>query len=252
MNYGVFEDMEKKSLIGFGRVKMLSKDLAWLEGGRVRMSLQKKGIGREMTKYAINYARKANAKIAQFDTSSRNLGSVTLAKVFGFKEKKSKEVLVSKLDRVKIQDHELPKFNKISAKEALEFYKSLEIGPGNEICVGWSYIPLEKKHLLNENWSWIRNSEAILQKIKLKSTYLQEGPTENELWMITYGEQTATSNLVLNALNKELKKKKIDEISVFCDLPTVEMVKSMGFAYPNYFGGKGERIRVVLFEKHLS
>lgn len=46
LNYGAFEDLEKKILIGFGRVKYFPNGVAWLEGGRVRPSYQRKGIGK--------------------------------------------------------------------------------------------------------------------------------------------------------------------------------------------------------------
>ncbi len=169
-----------------------------------------------------------------------------------FKEKKSKDVLVSNLNRIIIQIKNIPKCEKISAKDALEFYKSLDIGPGNEICVGWSYVPLELEHVENELWSWIRNDGAILQTVRVGETLLQEGPTENELWMITYGEPMAASNLVICVLREELKAKKVDEIGVFCDLSTTDIIKNMGFEYPSSFDGKHERTRLTLFEKHLD
>ena len=78
--YGTFLDKDMKELVGFGRVKMFSNGVAWLEGGRVKVSHQKKGIGREQLKYAIDYAIKVGARVAQYDTSSRNFGSISLAK----------------------------------------------------------------------------------------------------------------------------------------------------------------------------
>ncbi len=42
MNYGTFIDEAKTELIGFGRVKSYDKDIAWLEGGRIKVSYQGK------------------------------------------------------------------------------------------------------------------------------------------------------------------------------------------------------------------
>ena len=36
--YGAFLEIEMKELIGFGRVKMFSNGVAWLEGGRVKIT----------------------------------------------------------------------------------------------------------------------------------------------------------------------------------------------------------------------
>lgn len=45
------------NLIGFGRLKIFDEDLAWLEGGSVKSSYQKQGIGKELMGYAINSVR---------------------------------------------------------------------------------------------------------------------------------------------------------------------------------------------------
>ena len=37
LNYGVFSELNFKNLIGFGRVKVYDYNLAWLEGGRVKL-----------------------------------------------------------------------------------------------------------------------------------------------------------------------------------------------------------------------
>ena len=50
LNYGTFIDENKKELIGFGRVKLYNKDVAWLEGGRIKLfvrSFFEKGWGSE-------------------------------------------------------------------------------------------------------------------------------------------------------------------------------------------------------------
>ena len=50
MNYGTFKDENKTELIGFGRVKIYNKDIAWLEGGRIKVSYQGQGIGIDSTR----------------------------------------------------------------------------------------------------------------------------------------------------------------------------------------------------------
>jgi len=140
--YGAFLEEEMKELIGLGRVKMFSNGVAWLEGGRVKITHQKQGIGRDLMKYAIDYAIQVGAKVAQYDTSSRNFGSKALAKFHGFKEKKRMEVLECKIKELKLTKGDFSQIRKITNEEAKSKYKKMDIGPGEELNIGWSYIPL--------------------------------------------------------------------------------------------------------------
>jgi len=160
--YGAFLEEEMKELIGLGRVKMFSNGVAWLEGGRVKITHQKQGIGRDLMKYAIDYAIQAGAKVAQYDTSSRNFGSKALAKFHGFKEKKRMEVLECKIKELKLTKGDFSQIRKITNEEAKSKYKKMDIGPGDEINIGWSYIPLSS--LEDKNSVWLTNPQAILQK----------------------------------------------------------------------------------------
>ena len=52
-NFGAFLDEAKKKLVGFSRVKIYNKKLAWFEGGRVKKSFQKQGIGKALAQYLL-------------------------------------------------------------------------------------------------------------------------------------------------------------------------------------------------------
>ena len=245
MNYGTFKDENKTELIGFGRVKLYDKEIAWLEGGRIRVSYQGKGIGKLQLNYAIEYAKKVGAKVAQYDTGSKNFASISLAKHFGFKQKKCMDLVEADSDNIKISRKITPKFEKLTAKEVKEYYKEFKIGPGTEICVGWSYIPL--KYITDEQGSWIYNGDAILQKIEFKSFHTYEIPLKNEIWMITYGKPKAVLDLIQYTIQKELETKKSIAFEVFCKADVVELMKKMGFKYH-----EDERFGVILFEKELN
>jgi len=246
MNYGAFKDKEKKILIGFGRVKIISKELAWLEGGRVKSSLQHQGIGKVMINYALEYAKQIHIKTAQYSTWSKNFDSVSLAKKFGFQKKMCMDYLESDIKTIKLIEKPSSKVENISAKEALKIYGNIPNGPGEELCVGWSYIPLKLENLVSKNWSWIRNSGAILQKIEFKRTHLQEVPKSNEIWMIVYGELTAARELIQFTVQNELKKNDFEIFAVFCLSDIATIIKEIGFSYYDE-----ERSGVVLFEKKL-
>jgi len=245
--YGAFLDESMNELIGFGRVKIYPNGLAWLEGGRVKASHQKKGIGRDLMKYAIDYAIKMGAKTAQYDTSSRNFGSLSLAKFHGFKEKKRTEVLELDISELKLKEYDYSDMREISSEEAKEIYKKINIGPGDELNIGWSYIPLA--NLEDKNSLWLTNSEAILQKIDISSIVLPEKPRENEVWIIVYGNPKAALKLISYTINYQLNKDDINIVSVYCQVEALESIKEMGFKDPSW---EEEPVAVVLYEKRLN
>ena len=247
MAYGAFLEEEMKELIGFGRVKMFSNGVAWLEGGRVKITHQKQGIGRDLMRYAIDYAIQKGAKIAQYDTSSRNFGSKSLAKFHGFKEKKRMEVLECKLSKLNLIKSDFSQIRKITNEEAKSRYKKMDIGPGDELNIGWSYIPL--LNLEDKNSLWLTNSQAILQKIDIKSRAQPEKPRENEVWIIVYGDPLAACKLISYTLSFEIDKDKIDLIELYCKAEVVKYAKELGFEDPSW---EDEPVAVVLYEKKFK
>ena len=212
-------------------------------GGRIKASYQRQGIGRKQLKYAIDYAHKAGAKVAQYDTSSKNYGSISLAEYFGFKKKKSMNVLNADRLDIKLKRNPKIKIRKLSAEEAKEAYKAIDIGPGNEICMGWSYYPLNL--ISDQNGAWfIHNSDTILQKINIKASSNQESPREDEVWIIAYGEPETTYDSIQYILQEELKNEKNQHFEVFCSLKIANLLEEIGFSYY-----EGEPFGVVLFEK---
>ena len=249
LTYGTFLEEEMKELVGFGRVKMFSNGIAWLEGGRVKASHQKKGIGRAQLKYAIDYAIKVGARVVQYDTSSRNFGSLSLAKFHGFKEKKRTELLECDINDIYIKEYDVSVIRQISSEEAKEIYKKMNIGPGDELNIGWSYIPLP--NLEDRNSMWVTNLDAILQKIDIRSKALPEKPRENEVWIVVYGDPEAASQLISYTVDHELNKDEIKIVAVYCKSEAIELVKELGFKNP-LWEGEDEPIAVVLFEKDLN
>ena len=245
MNYGTFKDENKTDLIGFGRVKFYNQEIAWLEGGRIKVSYQSQGIGKLQLNHAVEYAKKVGAKVAQYATGSKNFASIALAKKLGFKKKKCMDLVEAKANYIRISTKITPKFENLRAKHVQEYYKKFDIGPGTEICVGWSYIPL--KYMTDEQGLWICNQEAILQKVEYKSYYTHENPLKNEIWLITYGKPKAAFELIQYTIQKELETNKSLIFEVFCKPEVVELIQEMGFEYH-----ENKRFSVILFEKSLN
>ena len=246
LNYGGFANNEMTEMIGFGRVKFFPNGIAWLEGGRVKSSEQKKGIGRELMRYAIDYARDHGSKYAQYDTASENEGSIALARYFGFKRKKAMECVVCETKNLKILDEEISplEITQLNAEKAKEEYKNFDIGPGNEINIGWSYIPSE--YIKDQGSLWFTYKDAILQKRGFPSHEIGESPGLDEIWLITYGNPINCSFLIKNVILSTLQGQNVKYFAVFCNPEVVEIIKDYGFSY-----WENKTIRVVLFEKEL-
>ncbi|MFX1554601.1 MAG: GNAT family N-acetyltransferase [Promethearchaeota archaeon] len=245
MNYGTFKDEDKTELIGFGRVKLYNKDIAWLEGGRIKVSYQGQGIGKLQLNYAIEYAKKVGVKVAQYDTSSKNFASISLANYFGFKRKKCMDLVIASSDYINITKKIKTKVEEFTVKEAKELYNEFDIGPGDEVCIGWSYVPL--KYLTDEHGPWIYNKNAILQKVEFRRSQNYELPSEQEVWIIVYGKPKAARDLIQFTIQKELETKESKLYKVFCKPEVVDLIKEMGFKYR-----EDKRFGVMLFEKILK
>ena len=121
----------------------------------------------------------------------------------------------------------------------------LGIGQGDEVCMGWSYIPL--KYISEEHGSWIYNKEAILQKVEFGRSHDYELPSEQELWMIVYGMPKAARELIQYTIQKETESEEPIFFEMFCKPDVVDLIKKMGFKYP-----EDDRFGVILFEKALN
>jgi hypothetical protein len=158
------------------------------------------------------------------------------------------EVLECEINKLKPREYDFSDIQKISNEEAKKVYSRMDIGPGEEINIGWSYIPLSS--LENKNSLWLTNSEAILQKIDIKSNTQPENPRENEVWIVVYGDPLAACKLISYTLNFEIDKKEIDLVDIYCKAEVVKYVKELGFKDPSWEEEKP--VAVVLYEKKLS
>ena len=130
-------------------------------------------------------------------------------------------------------------------KYLLEHYKEFDIGPGTEICVGWSYIPLN--YLTDKQGFWMYNEDAILLKMEHRNIHNSEVPLENEIWLIPYGKPKAVLDLIQYAVQKELETNESIVFEVFCKSEVADLLKKIGF---NPY--EDERLCVILFEKILN
>ncbi len=247
--FGAFKDEQKFLLVGLGRVKILSKDYAWAEGGRVAEEYQRTGIGKILGQKSIDYARSQNVKYIQYDTWTENSGSVSIAKALGYYQKDYMELLDGKLGDISLNNLKSDQSVEISSEEAFKFLREIPNGPATEICAGWSYKPFNLLQISKIEGKWIRNDEAIVLKIGSDVSLEGENPLSDEIWLITYGKVSAATDLLKEVLIQENKRRNsLDKLSIriFCPRALSQSIQDIGFSYV-----EGKPSGVVLFEKKL-
>ncbi len=247
--FGAFKDEQKTLLVAIGRVKILSEDYAWAEGGRVAEEYQRTGIGKIMGQRSIDYARSKNTKYIQYDTFTENMASVSIAKSLGYHQKDYMELLDGELGNLSIDNLESNTYIEISPEEAFTSLQKIPNGPATEICAGWSYKPFNLQQISKINGKWIKNDEAIVLKIGSDVSLEGENPLSDEIWLITYGEVSAVIDLLKGILIQEKKRRKSLvklDIRIFCPRAHSQSIQELGFSYV-----EGKPSGVVLFEKKL-
>ena len=247
--FGAFKDEQKSLLVALGRVKIISKDYAWAEGGRVAEEYQRTGIGKIVAQKSVDYAKSKNVKYIQYDTFTENSGSVSIAQALGYYKKDYMELLDGELGNISIDNLKSNPFIEISPKEAFSHLQEIPNGPTTEINVGWSYKPFNLHQISQIKGKWIRNDEAIVLKIGIDASLEGENPLLNEIWLITYGKVSAATDLLKNVLIQERKRRNsLDKISIqtFCPSALSKSIQKLGFSYY-----EGKPSGVVLFEKKL-
>jgi hypothetical protein len=134
----------------------------------------------------------------------------------------------------------------LTPKQALSFYQNIDNGPENELCVGWSYIPLELKYLREQEGRWIRNNGAIIHVRSYSRTTKTEVPKENVNWIIAYGTPSSVKPLLENLFLKREDISGGDTYYLFCHPALVSVSKEVGF-HSEEEGPEG----VILYEKRF-
>ena len=150
--YGIINKASEE-LIAFSNVRWLSRGknkIAWMEGGRVDSNIQRSGFGTELLKFALKYAKENGAAAAMYDTSSRNLGSVAIAKNYDFKMKFCMHHLFIEPKSFNIERLLPPSqvsVREIDASEVFRICENISNGPIEEFSRGWSYVPFTPENL---------------------------------------------------------------------------------------------------------
>ena len=125
-------------IVGFSKMTQLIPSYGWLQGARVDINKQSKGIGRALTQYHIELAGKLGFTRLGMATDSDNKASRTLAERMGF-------YLAGEYFRYQCE----PRSQEIKNPG---LYKGLPTIPANGIVpVGWTFYPWHEE--LMEEWA---------------------------------------------------------------------------------------------------
>lgn len=253
--YGIIGKASKE-LLAFANIRWLSRDgnkIAWMEGGRVDSTAQKKGFGTELLIFALKYAEENGATAAMYDTSSRNLGSVAIGKNYNFKMKFCMHHVFIELKTFDIEQFPTPSqalVREIDVSEVIGICENIKDGPIEEFSKGWSYVPFTLENLANIKGKWMTNEESIMLVLsdEEEEDSLQEAPENKEIWLIIYGKTDFAIDLLSNFLhNQDLKQYK--SLEVFCHPEIGPSLNKLGFKYSNKEGLENKPAGVLLFEK---
>lgn len=245
--YGAFNN--NKELVGLGNLRLLTKNVGYIEGIRVDPSKQKKGIGKLLFKYAHDLAITKKVVSILFATYSKNHASISIGQKLGFE-------LITRLESLFLEKKNIPAIDKIrngeieelTTEEALENLISKKETVKEFLCIGWSFAVLEKEYLPVKGTRWLSSNKNLLlvqEEDITRENILHEVPKEGYLWLTLYAENENIEDLLEEVIISN-KDRDIKEIQLFCSKEAVETAQKYGFSYwVDYLGG------IVLYKKNL-
>jgi len=240
--YGAFSN---KTLVGVGGLREKTQDLAWIEDIRVHGRYQKKGIGIALFNYGEQLAREKNYPKVGYQTVTENKGSCRIGEKLGFK--RSHEMIsffIKKKGNLREIDT-YPDLKETPIEEALTLLQEIPNGPKEEICIGWSYAPLNIEYFQNEPQMkfFFKNKTVMLE-------FLDKNMATNKIEIakaILYGTKENVPYLMKGFLKRNIRRK--IWICALCPKELIEEVLGMGFKYGRVWNGNHNI--VVLFTKNL-
>nr|MDO8117251.1 GNAT family N-acetyltransferase [Candidatus Sigynarchaeota archaeon] len=222
-------------------------------GGRVHPRLQKKGIGIELARHAIEHARSHGATRILYDTSTRNQGSQAIARHFGFKEIDRLRISVLSISEIKGKtsfngqaNQDATAIEQVEPSGAYSFLESIGFSDARFLCTGWAFIPFGSEQVDHLPWRWYKLGGTIALVLTNVKGALYEGPRENETWYVIYGESENARELTRQLVVMGKNDAMIERFSIFCPEALVPGVEELGF-HP----WESNPVWTVLFELDL-
>lgn len=246
------------SIIGFTRIRKYPNGTFWLEAGRIDPQHQRKGYGKEMTNYAIQYALDQGAQRIQYDTWAspnemhnpnieQNHGSIALAQHFNFKRKDYVDALNGEIEKIEFPPDWQKNIHKpLSKDQVLLKFHDVTDEKHTEINHGWNYIPAKESIITNlkDHVTWWQYNRAIVQAIQYTENPIVEGPDKEGIWLIAYGTPKDAAKLIYSLIFSKIAPDLLKMVSIYCEPRISQELLPFGFEY-----FEGDQTGVMLFEK---
>lgn len=240
--YGAFEGSQ---LVGVGGLREKFENFPWIEDIRVHGKYQKKGVGTALFSYGEKLTRKRGYPRVAFQTVTENAGSCRIGEKLGYERRHEMVALWMRSKEAPSIVKEFLKQEAVPIEIALEKFFRIPNAPKDEICIGWSYSPLEVGYFKSEPDMdfYFAGNTALLD-------FRDRNISTNEIAIakaIIYGSKDNVKELVYGFMgrNKELGVPLI----CLCPEELVPEILNIGFEYATVWTG-GHNI-VVLFNKKL-
>ncbi|TES92758.1 MAG: GNAT family N-acetyltransferase [Candidatus Cloacimonadota bacterium] len=135
---GLFVAEEDEEIVGVTKTTILSPGELWLEGIRVKETLRRKGIGKELAFFQLEDALKQKPRVIRLSTAEVNIESINLIEMLGFEK--------------------IKEFAYMEMRNPKEKRSLTEVIKGKDHEAIWDYI--RNSTFFNESkglqpWSWI-------------------------------------------------------------------------------------------------
>lgn len=220
-------------VVGMGKLTVVSKTEAWLEGGRVAPRWRRKGIATALIAHRIAYAREREFRVVRFSTASDNTPIHRAARTFGFAR-------VATLSR-----HEAPAMPGSRPTRAVRAQSRAvlrRVGPLVQRGAGWEWREITTRDMR----SAISRRRALISDKDVRAAAVLGDPYESSLMVIAIGGRGRALVELLLGLRAEARHRGLDDASFYVSNVTERRAaRSAGYRRP----WSGD---IYLYEKRLT
>ena len=219
-------------VVGMGKLTVVSRTEAWLEGGRVAPRWRRKGIATALIAHRIDYARRRGFRVLRFSTSSDNTPIHRAARTFGF-------TLAARL-----APHEAAAMRgspPLRATSAQRRAVLRTLGPFVQRGRGWEWSELTSGDVRSAT----ARGRVFVSDARAAAAAMLGDPYEGSLTIVALGGRARPLTRLLFALRAEARRRGLEDVAVYLsDAALRRAARSAGYRKP----WPGE---ALLFEKRL-
>jgi GNAT superfamily N-acetyltransferase len=220
-------------VVGMGKLTVVSRTEAWLEGGRVAPRWRRKGIATALIAHRIAYARDRGFRVVRFTTASDNTPIHRAARRFGF-------TLVVRLSR-----YEAPALTGTTPARAARAHGRAVLGrvaPLIQVGHGWEWREVTSRDVRSS----VARSRAFVLGEGVGAAAIVGDSYNGSLMIAAVGGRAAPLTDLLRGLRAEARRRGLDEASFYLS-KAIERRAAQAAGYRRSWPGE-----VYLYEKRLG